>query len=393
MKEQIENTLLRVRKILRRKKNLYNLIFIILCLITITFLLFHASKKASKQKNIPEKNQKIKIEVAADSIDIDKMWRNHLEEQIETNSMQTQNQINEIKSLVKKENESTKNENKNSIDFIKNDLEYSQKRFDQLFREIRELQKINDGKSQIDLNPSKFSVMNLEIDDSEYSMPEDSRYYIPETSYLTGYLMGGIAVSTSIGSASEPVPVAIRVIDRGNFPENFSTNLKDCRILGSAYGDLSSERAIIRAESMICRNSSKNEITTTKMTGIIYGDDGMNGIRGRVIDMSSKHIKNAAIGGVLSGFSSTLKSESMGSMNPLSAISNNDMKLEQKLRNNSLSGMSNAAEKIAEYYIKKAENMSPILMIPGGTKVDVVFTKGVSFRSQNIQNKIINERR
>jgi hypothetical protein len=119
----------------------------------------------------------------------------------------------------------------------------------------------------------------------------------------------------------------------------------------------------------------------------------MNGIRGRVIDMSSKHIKNAAMGGVLSAFSSSMKSEADIAITPFGGLSQKAKKTTQNIRENSFKGAANAAEKIADYYIKKAENMSPILQIPGGTKVDVVFTKGAYLGSRDILNKINSEKR
>ena len=70
--------------------------------------------------------------------------------------------------------------------------------------------------------------------------------------YNVGYLIGGlIVVSTSVNSVSQPVPVVIRLTDFGNLPEDFAVDIKECRLLASAYGDISSERAIIRAEELV----------------------------------------------------------------------------------------------------------------------------------------------
>jgi hypothetical protein len=367
----------------------------ILCLTILIFIasvfafrpFFLNSSKDTKPKSM---RKPIEIQVAADSIDTDKMWRNYFEEKIMENEKSFQSDIKKTQDLLNQEFEKFKQENKNEIDYTKNELDNTQKKYNDLFKDLQSLHSIKNESENID---KQISISPIFIENESYSNPEDSRLYIPETTYLTGYLMGGIAVSTSIGSASEPVPIAVRVIDRGNLPKNFSIDIKNCRILGSAYGDLSSERAVIRAETLVCSNQEKNQITTTKITGIIYGDDGMNGIRGRVIDMSSKHIKNAALGGMISGFASTLKSETEMSINPFSSFKNSDKKIEKKLFDNSVQGASSAAERIADYYIKQAENMSPILMIPGGTKVDVVFTRGVLLGSNDIQKKIVNERR
>ena len=74
--------------------------------------------------------------------------------------------------------------------------------------------------------------------------------------------------------------------------------MKQCRLLASAYGDISSERAIVRAEELVCEDKEAGLVISTKVSGVIYGDDGTNGIRGSVVSMSDKHLKNAVIGGV-----------------------------------------------------------------------------------------------
>lgn len=359
-------------------------LFILLLFLAKIFF-FSSTRPKSRHQTKP-----IEIQVAADSIDTEKMWRNHLEEKIIGSEESQQEHIAKIKDLISKELEKLRMERRQEIDGARREIDDTRKQYSSLLQDIKDLQTINADKNQPYNMGKEVSISSITPGNELRPDPEDGRFYIPETSYLTGYLMGGIAVSTSIGSASEPVPIAVRIIDKGNFPSNFDLDVRNCRILGSAYGDLSSERAVIRAETLICSRPKKNEIITTKISGIIYGDDGMNGIRGRIIDMSSKHIKNAALGGMISGFASTIKSETGLALNPLQTA---DRKIEKKLMDNSMKGASSAAEKIADYYIKQAENMSPILMIPGGTKVDVVFTRGVLLGSNDIRSKILKERR
>jgi conjugal transfer pilus assembly protein TraB len=55
-------------------------------------------------------------------------------------------------------------------------------------------------------------------------------------------------------------------------------------------------------------------------------------------------------------------------------------------------GASTAAEKLASYHIKLAESMSPVIMVPGGTKVDIMFTKSVEIGSLDIKDKVALER-
>jgi hypothetical protein len=221
-----------------------------------------------------------------------------------------------------------------------------------------------------------------------FDRPKSSRNFIPEASYVKGVLLGGIVVSTSMGSSTEPVPVIIRITDRGNLPKNFNIDLTNCKIMGSSYGDLSSERAIIRAEVLTCNDESAELIYTTKVAGLIYGDDGANGIKGHVVQTSSKHLKNAIVGGVISGFASSAKGKDSIFITGGGGIGTKKKGITDMAAEGAFDGASNAAEKVADYYIKQAESMSPVLQVAGGARVDVVFTKGVYFGALDIQEKL-----
>jgi conjugal transfer pilus assembly protein TraB len=227
----------------------------------------------------------------------------------------------------------------------------------------------------------------------EYDQPKDAREYIPETSYVSGYLLGGLAVSTALNTADENAPpVAIRLTDAGNLPKNFAVDLSTCRILGSAYGDLSSERAIIRAEKMVCIDPKTQLVTTSKIIGTIHGSDGMNGIKGKVVATSSKHIRNAMIGGVISGLATSAKGQEGMNITSLGAMSTKKKGIGDLAGQGLLTGTSTAAEKVADYYLRMAESMSPILLIPGGTKVDVMFMKGFFIGELGTHKKVRDER-
>ena len=83
----------------------------------------------------------------------------------------------------------------------------------------------------------------------EFDRPKSAANYIPEGTYFTGYLLGGVVVSTALSTPDEnATPVSIRLTGRGNLNKANKTDMAKCSIMGSAYGDLSSERAIIRLE-------------------------------------------------------------------------------------------------------------------------------------------------
>lgn len=341
--------------------------------------------------NLVSKHQK--IELGTDAIKGEVKWQNFLEESIETEGKTREEQISILKESINKHHSDTREESDSEFKELKD-------RFSYLVAEIESLKAKNTNLENevASLSPEEEKIMPAELGitviDTRISVkpPISSYNHIPATSYVSGHLLGGIAVSTSVTSTSEPIPVIIKLTDRGNLPKKFAVDLKECRLLASAYGDISSERAIVRAEELVCENKEAGLITTTKVSGVIYGDDGANGIRGTVVSMSDKHLKSAAIGGVLSGFSQTAKGKSGLNVTALGAVSTKSKGMKDMAQDGLLSGASSAAEKLADYHIKLAENISPVILVPGGTKVDVMFTKSVEIGSTDIEEVIKSER-
>ena len=156
--------------------------------------------------------------------------------------------------------------------------------------------------------------------------------------------------------------------------------------MGSSYGDLSSERAIIRLEKLICEQDGT--YITSKVAGQIFSSDGLNGIKGTVIATNAKHIKNAAIGGLISGISSSAKGQDGSSMSASGIISTKTKGAKNLLSDGALTGASNAGDKIADYYLRQAESMSPVLTVPSGVRVNAQITKGFFVGEVSTHGKI-----
>lgn len=349
----------------------------------------------SLHNGIGDKAKKIKVEVASKALDPDRMWRNHFEEKLSETQVTTNEQLRKIAESIDAKSRESLQDTKDDIKNLREQLAIARRQLEEASDDMRALTSAMQTTSQDNnIMPYEMNLESYQIEDeASIEVPRDIKMYIPETSYIEGTLLAGIAVSTSVGSSSEPVPVVVRVTGKGNLPSNFSAKLNDCRVLGSSYGDISSERAVIRAESLVCINKDTDEVITTKIAGTIYGDDGMNGIKGKIIDRSTKNMKNAAMGGLLSGFSGAMKSEGQFTLSSVGAVNTTKQGFDGRLKDNTLSGIGTAAEKIADYYIKQAENMSPVLLVPGGTRVDIVFTKGVYLGSSDVVKKIEQDRK
>ena len=94
------------------------------------------------------------------------------------------------------------------------------------------------------------------------------------------------------------------------------------------------------------------------------------------------------IGGMISGFAGSAKGQDQMIITSFGTGASRKKGAGDMLKEGGFAGASNAAEKIADYYIKQAESMSPVLLVSGGTKVDVVFTKGVYLNALDVQEKL-----
>ncbi|WP_117045902.1 conjugal transfer protein TraB, partial [Klebsiella pneumoniae] len=70
--------------------------------------------------------------------------------------------------------------------------------------------------------------------------------YLPATSQLYAVLVTGVEAPTSLSSQEEPLGVTFRVKRDVFLPNNYRMDLRDCNLLGTARGDMASERVYIR---------------------------------------------------------------------------------------------------------------------------------------------------
>jgi len=216
---------------------------------------------------------------------------------------------------------------------------------------------------------------------------------IPATTFVKAVLLSGVDASTAIQSSADPVPVTIRLRDDGHIPRKLRSDLKGCHVLGAAKGNLSSERVHIRLEKLVCTEVRTKEIIETDVSGYVVGPDGKNGIRGEVISQEGRYLGRAAVGGILSGFASVLNPQNAFSLGPQSLIGEVPKQGKSDLFKKGLSGsVSSSSDRLAQYYIDRAEQIQPVISVPGGVDVEIVFTASVDIGSSNVKKHLAKAR-
>lgn len=359
-------------------------------------VLYMQSKTQDSKQKVQEDKAVLTVELADKNLDPEKHWRNYFEEKqeqalkdinlrLETLGKESEENIARANNRIEQELQETKEK----LKMAQAELSSASLDMKRLGREKEQQQKSNIVQG-VELAERGFA------NDIEFDTPKSAKNYIPEGTYFSGYLLGGIKVSTGLNTPDEnATPVTIQLIGRfaqGNRGETTNLSrlnklkLENCRIMGSSYGDLSSESAIIRLEKLICEQNGM--YITSKIAGQVFGSDGLNGIKGTVIATNSKHIKNAAIGGVISGITSSAKGQDSSSMSASGVISTKAKGAKSLLSDGALTGASTAGDRVADYYLRQAEAMSPVLTVPSGVRVNAQITKGFFVGEMSTHRKI-----
>ncbi|MBU9211634.1 TraB/VirB10 family protein [Burkholderia multivorans] len=205
---------------------------------------------------------------------------------------------------------------------------------------------------------------------------QQGRTYIPSGSFMRAVLLGGLDAPTGGQAQNNPWPVLLRVQDNAFLPNRFRAKVKECFLLGSGYGDISSERAYLRLESLSCVLNN-GEVVDTNAKGYVVGEDGKAGMRGRLVSKQGQVLANALLAGVASGIGQAFQqSATTYSTSALGTVGT--VETGKQFQAGIGAGVGKALDRLSQYYINLAEKMFPIIEVDAGRVVDVVLTKGVT---------------
>ena len=207
--------------------------------------------------------------------------------------------------------------------------------------------------------------------------PEEPRTistFLP-VSLTRGTLLGGLDAPTGGQSQANPHPVLIRLSDDSILPNRMRGEYRECFVIAAGYGDISSERAYLRTESLSCVREDGAALEV-RIQGTVYGEDGKVGLRGRLVTKQGQMLANALLAGVVSGIGQGVATSSTeystSALGTVASASGADA-----YRAGLGSGVGKALDRLAQYYIKLAENTFPVIEVDAAREVDVVITKGV----------------
>lgn len=231
--------------------------------------------------------------------------------------------------------------------------------------------------------PKEPGIAAFEVSDAassqsktEQEAEKQGKTYVPSGSFMRAVLLGGLDAPTGGQAQNNPWPVLLRVQDNAFLPNRYRVKVKECFLLGSGYGDISSERAYLRLESLSCVLNN-GEVVDTGAKGYVVGEDGKAGMRGRLVSKQGQVLANALLAGIASGIGQAFQqSATTYSTSALGTVGT--VETGKQIQAGIGTGVGKALDRLSQYYINLAEKMFPIIEIDAGRAVDVVLTKGVT---------------
>lgn len=211
---------------------------------------------------------------------------------------------------------------------------------------------------------------------------KDDEMYMPAGSIITGVLINGMDAPTAQGARQDPFPATLRIQKEAILPNRFRADIRECFLIISGYGDLSSERAYLRGETLSCVKDN-GEVIEAPFDAYAVGEDGKAGIRGRLVSKQGQIIAKSLMAGFLSGAAEAFDVDAIPTLN----LENNGRTQFQETQFGSTlaqgaaaKGASTALDRIAEFYVQMAEGIFPVIEIDAGRQVEIIVTKGSSLR-------------
>lgn len=210
--------------------------------------------------------------------------------------------------------------------------------------------------------------------------------YVPSGTFAKAIILGGVDADASVDGQNKNNGVMLfKVINQGVLPNGKRSHLQGCLVTGSAYGDISSERAYVKLDKISCAFDGK-PIVDKAVTGWAFFA-GKVGIKGVPMMRDSKIVTWAGVSGALSGLAQAAQyAQSVqnfgiyggatsvvpsGNIGPFAAYG----------------GATKATEELSKYYIKRAEQYHPVIQVGSGNKVSIVFKDGFYLFDEESEHK------
>lgn len=158
--------------------------------------------------------------------------------------------------------------------------------------------------------------------------------------------------------------------------------------MGTGFGSVSTERVNIRLSKITCISDSGHSLVSSDIKGFIVDDDGKTALRGKLINRQGSKLAKAMLAGFAQGIG-----QMFGNAQGTTVVSPSgtgiSLGTRQKLKAAGFNGVGQAANTAAEFYIRQAEQIFPVIVINAGRNVTIDISHGVQLQWHDMEDPTI----
>ncbi|AOI68843.1 TraB/VirB10 family protein [Burkholderia ubonensis] len=196
---------------------------------------------------------------------------------------------------------------------------------------------------------------------------------LPAGSFFRVGMLNGVDAPTGGQAQSDPLSVDLHALEAANLPNRKRLDLRDCRVVAATWGDLSSERMMGRTQTLSCILEGKSIEISIK--GKLIGEDGKEGVRGRLVTKQGQLLANAILSGTLGGIGQAFQQSATVTSIGGGGISQT-VDSGQVGRAAIGGGVGSAGQMLAQYYLKAADKLYPVIETDATRTIEVSITQG-----------------
>lgn len=233
------------------------------------------------------------------------------------------------------------------------------------------------GQPQINVNPvlkQGLSSMIFEYKDEQLEVDLPDLPYIPSGSFAKAKVIEGADTNASVTGNSDPSPMQFRLTGKLVMPNDEVYDLSGCMVTAGGYGDISSERALVRTDHLSCKLFGHTIDMPFKGHVNFMGK---NGIKGEPVIRNGKLVGYAFAGGFIDALGSGISQ--IGSTS-VGIGASNTTTFGDVARGGLGGGVQQSGKMVSEYLIKRAEQYHAVIPVGADVEVTVVFQEGFQLK-------------
>lgn len=196
--------------------------------------------------------------------------------------------------------------------------------------------------------------------------------YLPAGTTLKGRIINSFPAP--VGGEKFPA-VLIELDDYARLPNNYRIPMDKCLVIAKAEGSYVLSRAKMETYRLTCILKTGRVIEVSPKGMIVSGEDGMEGVGGKFLNINREQLLMSLGGGTLSGFFSALQNAQLQQNTSVFGTTTN---VKNEFLYALYGSLAQTWNQFAQWYLDQAKQMLPVVVVSAGKPVYITLVDGIS---------------